>query len=274
MMNLKTKTILLALFILTLAGITFVLNIGRTRASVSQVTIVPGSLEALAQTTIAEGKQAVDIDPWLWEYRGVSGIDQALSEYSVAIGRPVSSKSYVWNSEHQTIGTWYKFAISEWLSKKSYVGCADCAPLPDAPAAFLPLNTGEILIPKYGGSVEVSGVKMSLVDPNFSDYQTSQSYLLFLAVDSSKGVGVVSTGLAGAFLIDANQRLVPLTQMRTSVAQDLAERYGNSLASLRQALGVTPAVTPTPSPCSVSTVVIRYCINNGGDWNKLTCKCE
>src|SRR5690348_11924593 len=85
-----------------------------------QSTIIPGSLEALAQDALERNLESVTIPTAMWSYAGVTGIDEATTAYSVVVAHPVSRKSYVWNSEFQIIGSWYKFAITENLSQRPF----------------------------------------------------------------------------------------------------------------------------------------------------------
>jgi len=272
-MNLiSRKQLVAAVIILTAALVLFLVN-KRSKVNAYQGSVVPGSLEALAQHCAANGIQSTDISTMLWEYEGISGIDDALSKYSVIVAHPVSSTSYTWSSEYQIIGTWYKFAVTETLSQRPHIACDGCDTTP--PASLLPLSTGELLIPKYGGSVMINGVTINSIDTDFPAYQTSRNYLMFLDVNQTTGVGNVDGGGVAVFAIGANGVLTPVSSINSALAEDISLRYGNSLTALRAALGgSTPTSTPTPTPCSASTTLINRCLNNGGDWNSTTCRCN
>ncbi|HKU77121.1 MAG TPA: hypothetical protein VJR02_24630 [Pyrinomonadaceae bacterium] len=241
-MNLISRKQFVALSIILLATLVVFLVNKRSRVNASEETVVPGSLEALAQNCAANGIQSVDINTMLWEYDGIGGIDDALSKYSVVVAHPVSSTSYTWSSELQIVGTWYKFAVTESLSQRPHIPCDACDS--DPPASLLPLSAGHLLIPKYGGSVMINGVTINSIDTDFPAYQTSQSYLLFLNIDQTKGVGNVDGGGVAVYAIGANGVLTPINSINSALAEDISLRYGNSLTALRTALGGS---VPTPS---------------------------
>jgi hypothetical protein len=236
-MNFTSKRLFWALL---LVGIALTILIGVRRSSVNafQTGIVPGSLEALALTIQGEGGTSYEIGIPIYHYGPAEGIAQVLSDYSVVVAHPISSNSYVWDSQYQTIGTWYKFAVTETLSVKPFPSCETCLVSPDPPSGMT-AATGELLVPKYGGVVSVNGVTISSTDLNFPNYQTSQNYLLFLHIDPSKKVGVLAGGPIAAFSINANGTLSPVTQMSSTLADDIAQTYGNSLSALRSALDGT-----------------------------------
>jgi hypothetical protein len=274
-MNFTSKRLFsgLALFF-TLIFVFF--GIRQSRVNAVPPDVVPGSLEALAQTVAGEGGSSFEIGIPMYQYSSIGGINQALSEYSVVVAHPTSSNSYVWDSENQIIGSWYKFSVSETLSAKPFPSCALCLESPDAPSGMT-AGSCELLVAKYGGVVSVNGVTISSTDLNFPNYQTSQNYLLFLHIDSSKKVGVLAGGPVAAFTVSANGVLAPASPINSTLAQEISQTYGNSLAALRSALGggswPTPTPTPTPTPCSVANQVISYCTNNGGQWDPQTCTC-
>lgn len=235
-MNVSFKPFLaLALFVVCI--LTLALSNKSNRVGAVQTGIIPGSLEALAQDAIERNEQSVTIPTAMWSNAGVSGIDEAVASYSLVVAHPVSKRSYVWNSEFQIIGTWYKFLITESLSQRPFITCTNCPPAPNAPADLLPLTSNELLVPKFGGSVVINGVTINSVDEVFPEYEMSRSYLLFLKVDSSKGTGLTSIGPAAVFTINNNGTLSTVAEASdNSLAQDITQRYGNSLAALRTAL--------------------------------------
>ena len=235
-MTFTSKRSFLAASLLIIA-ICISLGIRQSRVKAFQVGVVPGSLEALAQDVIEHNEQSVTIGSPKWIHATVSGIDDALANYTVVVAYPVSRNSYVWNSELQMIGSWYKFVITETLVQKPYLACSNCPPSPDPPAALLPLNSSQVLVPKAGGSVVVNGVTINSLDEEFPDYQMSQSYLMFLNVDSSKGVGMTSLAAGAVFTVGPNGELATVAEGgENSLANDILQRYGNSLAALRASL--------------------------------------
>ena len=274
-MNSTSRKQFVALGLILVAALVVFLGNKRSRVDAFQGTVVPGSLEALAQDCAANGIQSTDISTMLWEYDGIDGIDDALSKYTVIVAHPVSSTSYAWSSEYQIIGTWYKFAVTETLSQRPHITCETCDT--DPPVSLLPLSAGQLLIPKYGGAVVINGVTINSIDSDFPAYQTSQNYFIFLDVNQTNGVGNVHGGGAAVFAVGANGILTPVSSISSALADDISLRYGNSLPALRAALGgsmPTPTPTPTPTPCTASSTLITRCLNNGGDWDSATCRCN
>lgn len=235
-MTLTSKPLFLAVSLLIIA-ICISLGIRQSRVNAFQGGVVPGSLEALSLDAIDHNEQSVTIGSAKWIHATVSGIDDAVAHYTIVVAYPVSRNSYVWNSEFQMIGTWYKFNITETLKQNAYVACSNCPSSPDPPAALLPLNSSQVLVPKVGGSVVINGVTITSLDEEFPDYQLSQSYLLFLNVDSSKGVGMTSLAAGAVFTVGPNGELATVAEGgENSLANDILHRYGNSLAALRASL--------------------------------------
>lgn len=228
----------LALFgLLAVVAITLFLASRSNKVKAVQTAVIPGSLEALAQDAIDRNLQSLTIPTHQWSYAGVSGVNEAVASYSLVVAHPVSKHSYIWNSEFQIIGTWYKFAITEYLSQKPFNTCTDCPPSPNPPGNLLPLNSNELLIPKFGGLVSINGVGINSIDEVFPDYDMSQNYLLFLRIDASKGIGLTSLGPAAVFTVSPNGELSTVAEgTNNSLATDIAQTYGNSLAALRAAL--------------------------------------
>ena len=244
-MKFNSRKQLVAIGVILVGALVVFLSNKRSGVNAFQGTAVPGSLEALAQNCAANGIQSIDISTMLWEYDGIDGIDNALSKYTVIVAHPVSSTSYAWNSEYQIIGTWYKFAVTETLSQRPYIPCDTCDTAP--PASLLPLSPGQLLIPKYGGSVIINGVTINSIAHDFPAYQTSKDYLIFLNVDQTKGVGKVDGGGAAVFAVGPNGVLTSVISTSSALAEGISLRYGNSLIALRAALGGS-APTPTPTP--------------------------
>src|SRR5262247_1165438 len=107
------------------------------------------------------------------EYKSVSNIDEALSNYAVVIARPMARES---KNQIYAISTWYKFKVIENISDKSFSDRPNHA---DAPKELLPVQPDEILIPKAGGDLIVDGVEVICDEPGFPQFEMSRTYLLF-----------------------------------------------------------------------------------------------
>lgn len=100
-----------------------------------------------AKEAKSQGRQKITVPAPLIEYLGGAGTitsDEAFSSTTVVIAHLVSKQSHVRDDD---IITWNKFAIDEVLSEAKELPCPGCAP-GDPPSDLLPLQTGEILIPK------------------------------------------------------------------------------------------------------------------------------
>lgn len=234
-MKFTSKRFTFVLLVLLVASIAVSLSIRQFRVKGFQTGVVPGSLEALAQTTLNEGGNSADVPMPLFHYGSAEGTNDAFSKYSVVVAHPVSSNSYVWDSENQIIGTWYKFAIDETLSSRPFPVCDTCQESPNPPSV-LTAGSNELLVPKFGGVVAINDVTLTSTDPNFPNYQPSQHYLLFLEIDSPKRVGLLAAGPIAAFSVNSAGVLTPVTQMGSLLADEISQSYGNSLSAIRTAL--------------------------------------
>ena len=200
-------------------------------------------------------------------YHHVESLDQAINDYTIVVAQPVLQKGYA-DSNSENVETWYKFAVSEYLVTRPLPDCPSCSPLDNPPPDLLPLNANEILVPRSGGDLLVNGVTIISSDPQFSSFMPSQSYLLFLELNSNSGVGSIKVGPIGAFSIQGD-RLVSLFVDPHPIKDDITNRFGNSLNALRSALNPAP---PPPSGCNPTQQ--QSCIDSGGTWNSSTCTCQ
>ena len=124
------------------------------------------------------------------------------------------------------ITTWNKFAIDEVLSEFRQLPCPACVP-PQPPLSQLPLWSGEFLIPKTGGTVNVDGVDIEQRDENFPEYEFNQPCVLLLNLYPT-GTARTVRGPVGVFRIVQN-KIVPVCQSEHQIQKDLKERFGTSL---------------------------------------------
>lgn len=233
-MKLTFKRLTLFLILVLVIGLCAYLGIRQFRVKAVQTGVIPGSLQALAQTTLSEGHNSAEVPLLHFEYGPAESINQALSDYSVLVAHPVGSNSYVWDDENQIIGTWYKFVVTESLSLKPFPTCDTCLASPTPPSEMV-AGANELLVPKFGGVVSINGVTLTSADPNFPPYQ-AQSYLLFLKIDSAKRVGVLAAGPIAAFSLSPAGVISPVTHMPSELADEISQTYGNSLSALRSSL--------------------------------------
>src|SRR5205807_4323265 len=135
-----------------------------------------GTLNGFALEAQGQGDTEINLGEGIL-FEGTLDLNAAISNYTVIAATPISQNSYV--LDPYSIGTWYKFRVNETLAQKPLRQCADCPPIPDPPADMLPLNPGEILILKPGGSQVVNGVTINIGVSDFPDFTLNQQYLLF-----------------------------------------------------------------------------------------------
>lgn len=101
---------------------------------------VDGSLFTLsgrAAAAAAQGELFVDLT-MSGDSDSVASLDDAFTRYTVSVGEPVLTRSYV--IDDIGIATWYKVRVSETLSQKPLFQCSNCGALsmPDPPSDLLP----------------------------------------------------------------------------------------------------------------------------------------
>jgi hypothetical protein len=206
-------------------------------------------------------------------FNSVATLDDAFARYTVSVGEPVLSRSYV--IDDIGIATWYKVRISETLSPKPVFQCATCGPvsMPDPPAELLPLNSDEILIYRSGGSAQVGGVTINDEVEQFPSFNISQKYLFFLNYDSSKRVAIPAIGPTGVFVVTSTDVLTSfLTDpdglvISNAVTDGMSVRFANNLTQLRNFFNPPVSCDPDGSKAAA-------CWDSGGTWTASTCYCK
>src|SRR6266550_2932872 len=83
------------------------------------------SLKEIARRTKEEAKAKVTIPGPFIEYPGMDmKVDEALRDYSVVVAEVIAGKSYAFDS--YSIGTWYRFRITDALSQGYAEYCRTC----------------------------------------------------------------------------------------------------------------------------------------------------
>lgn len=158
-------------------------------------------------------------------------LDQALDIYDMVVGEFVSSKSFAIDNDGNIL-TWYKFKVDETLS----IAKRRVSQIDDPPAELLPLASNEILIWKTGGTVQIDGMEVEMVEQGFPPFEQSQKYLLVLAMDPAKQAGTVEVGPSGALAIKSDDTLEPAGKNRTYFKTQFENRFGASVSKLREKL--------------------------------------
>ncbi len=159
----------------------------------------------------------------------VSGLDEAVANYSVLIVEPVENISIL--MDPRNIMTYVKFRVIETLSSKS-VNNAVVAQ--DVPSVLPPLNTDEFYILEEGGTLEIDGVKVT--QKGEYEFSKSQRYLLFVSQNSLGTMGALNLGKYGIFLVKPDSSIEALVDVDTPLKRDLARLHDNNLNRMKSAL--------------------------------------
>jgi hypothetical protein len=254
------KTVLLAI---TLVALTVVILAFAKSARPQNSTLQeaePGSIDELVVQAIADGNSQVT-NALEIEHEDVTSFDEAKTNYTILVARADSQQSLMINPFE--LSTWFRFTVTETLSvvPPHLCGNNQCGP----PSAVAAAGTGEMLVPKSGGTIAKDGVTVSLVPYEFPDFAPGHSYLLFVDYDPSARIGAPALGPIGVFSVDANGNLSAILA-NSDLKNDIASRFGNSLTQLRAAL--TSSNPPACNPTSA-----QNCHNVGGEWDESTCEC-
>jgi hypothetical protein len=162
---------------------------------------------------------------------GGADLNQALSNFSVAIVQPVASETGAIND--YSVTNWYKVKVLEYLSKKDSP-CITCPTLEQVPQSLLPLGQDEVVLDMVGGNMVIDGVNITMAAKHFP-LKKSKKYLLLLVTNPS-GTALIGAGPLGAFLIDDDDKLKPVGDASHHLARDMISNFGSDVSMLRQHL--------------------------------------
>lgn len=191
-------------------------------------------LKWAANEAKSKGQQKVRVAAPLIEYLGGAGgisAEQAFSYSTVVVAHLVSKQS---TNSDDDITTWNKFAIDETLSEAKDLQCPGCVPR-TPPATVLPVSTGEFLLPKAGGTVNIDGVEVQQFVEDYPEYELNQKYLFLIALYPA-GVARTTSGPVGVFKVLPNDKLSPVSESEHKIRKDFKAVYGNSLDRVRKHL--------------------------------------
>jgi hypothetical protein len=193
-----------------------------------------GTLRGYAREASADGLTSItfSVSPF---YMGPSSLDDVVSDYSTVVAQ-LLRQEVTYNETEDDITTWYKFRISETLSKKPFIPCTGCTGSEVQPANLLPLRPGEILVPLMGGATMIENVIVVRKLESFPGFVDGKTYLLFLNIDTTSSMGSLDFGPRGALLVSADNILMPVMPSEDLMIVDMASQYGSSLNQLREAL--------------------------------------
>lgn len=204
----------------------------QNRAEIDELERSPerGTLVWHSQMAKAKGKQSVLLGSTIVDYAVPRSLNDALKNNHLVVAEPIYSRSY---ATEYNIQSWYKFRLIEELSAP-VTNCVDCVSLVGPPADLLPLEPNEFLSAKVGGEATVDGVTITSRDPEFPNFEAGKRYLLLVAFDSEKIVGVLRSGPWGVFALNTEDSFEPVNaKLKHPMREKLSQQFGNSLTRLR-----------------------------------------
>jgi hypothetical protein len=177
-------------------------------------------------------KEIVLPGPQVEYVTNIKDIDEAFKFYSVVIAEPVQKLSSY--KAPLSVITWYKFKVVENLSPKPFRECTLCPTFVAAPAEMSSLNSDEILVATNGGTVNIDGVEVTMVDTGFPVFDISKKYLLFLEMDSTGQQGRIVVGPDATFIVNEDDTISPLNKKNHSLKSIIKTQFSDSLPKLRE----------------------------------------
>jgi len=212
----------------------FLLGVGITTAlKTPQEYRKDRSIASLAKRAKNEGKTRVEAPGLIIDYAGGNiGLDEALQNYSMVIGEPLESKSYITDSADE-IGTAYKFRVLEILSQRNAVFCNGCPQVNDVSGKLPPALYNEFLLELSGGTVTVDGVEVTMPSSGMPKFEAGQRYFMFISFTPG-GMARLVGGPSGLFRITSDESLEAMGNGKHRLAVEIAARFSKSLAKFKQ----------------------------------------
>ena len=233
-----TKAIPITIIGALLAGGALLIRARRGRAQTSQQpsAIVqqgePGSLQRQIYDARAAGSHEVQLSLLNcgWD---IGSLRQALARDTVVLAEVTGKETF---ADKYDLRTWYRFKIIDTLAEKPMPKYAIYSSLPDPPEDMQPVKADEFVALEANGQLEIDGVKVTQRS-NGVEYAVGRTYLIFLHIDPFKRVAVRSgTDPLGVFLVSKDGTFKPYVDVQYPLRDQLAKRFGNSIAKLRDGL--------------------------------------
>lgn len=189
------------------------------------------SLKEIARRTKQEAKAKVTIPGPFIEYPGTDmKVEEALRDYSVVVAEVIAGKSYAFDS--YSIGTWYKFRITDALSQRSAAYCPTCPEIPEAPQDLSPINSDEFVLATGGGTVNIDGIDVTVNDRSLPVFESGKKYLLVISLKPTR-VAVLGAGPSGVFRVTDDGRLDAINERNYPMQAEIAQRFAGKLSELK-----------------------------------------
>jgi hypothetical protein len=161
----------------------------------------------------------------------IASLDIAFAHLTVVIARPVEKRSYL--LDPNDITSVYILEILETLSESNSREVC-CVPT-SVPTDMTPLKEGQIYLVNGGGTMELAGVEVTVVE-EAGGFSPAKTYLLFLNLDESKKIGDVRIAEQGVYEVNADNTFEPVDKKTHGLRELLLNAYGNSLERLKDDL--------------------------------------
>lgn len=189
------------------------------------------SLIDIARKKKSEGRSKVVVPGLIVDYAGADmDLNEALKNYSVVIAEPIASKSFT--ADSTSISTWYKFRITETLSRKNYVYCYTCSPVPPPPSELGKPNPDEFFLDTVGGVLNIEGVEVTATSRSSLAFELGKKYLMFVSLTPSQ-VAVLASGPSGVFQLDEEKNLHSLNNSESPIPREVQKRFGLKLSEFK-----------------------------------------
>src|SRR6516225_581500 len=193
---------------------------------------VKGRVREAVLEAKASGRSQIQIPAPLITPPGVDSLYTVGEQYSVIVGQPLQIVTALTADGY--IETWYKFKVSEVLTKQPSV---PVEPLEQyAPAALLPLGADEVLLSSAGGSIVSEGVTV-VERPQYEfRFRLDRQYVLTVYLELSGTYAALASMTDGAFELQSDGSILPMGHKDHPLVKDIYVRTGNNLEFLRKAL--------------------------------------
>ena len=230
----KRLIIIIIVIVVAVTGVVITtksLKSQQLKLAVDEIPPKENRLKWYAAKSKEQGIAEVQIEAPMVEYLGTASrnLNEAISEYSLVIAKPVLSQTII--DETDSIVTWYKFEIVEFVSKTDKSACMTC-PIPSPPNEMFPVSENEFVAGKYGGLVEVDGIKIKSIDKQFPDFKTGKEYLLFIS-RYDNGAATIGIGPNSIFSVDTDGNLYRFNNSPSALKEEIEHEHGKSLLNVR-----------------------------------------
>lgn len=194
---------------------------------------VKGRVREAVLEAKASGRSQIQIPTPLVTPTSVDSLYIVGEQYSVIVGQPLQIVTALTADGY--IRTWYKFKVSEVLTKQPSVPVDE--PLEQfAPAVLLPLSPDEVLLSSAGGSIVSEGITVVERSPYEFRPLLNRQYVLTVYLEFSGAYAALASMIDGAFELLPDGSILPMGHKDHPLVKDIYVRTGNTLEFLRKAV--------------------------------------